>query len=148
MSEFVTRAKLIQVADVTDAPLAVSAPPAAVLQSIDRGFELPNGLYGATIALYLAYIGVMTSAFGSPSLNLPLIVIAFVVVSAFAVPALWVRMRPDNAQQSLTFAALKNRGIDTGSGHLDAKSAAVQVLVMPVLILFWGLSIAVIAAFT
>lgn len=148
MSEFATREKLIQVADVRVAAPAVNTPQVAVRQSIDRGFELPNGLYAATVALYLGYIGVMTAAFGNPGLAVPMCVIAFVIVAAFGVPTLWVRMRPDNGQQPLTFAALRNRGIQTASGHLDARSAAVQVLILPVLILFWGVSVAVIAALT
>lgn len=40
------------------------------------------------------------------------------------------------------------RGIDTPSGRLTANEAAIQVLTLPVLILGWGLSVAVVMAFT
>ena len=147
MSEFVTRERLVRVADVIAAP-AAAAPDAAPRQAIDRSFELPSGLYAATVGLYLVYVGVMTAAFGNPSLALPLIVIAFFIVAAFAVPAMWFRMGPQNLQKPLTFAALRNRGIQTATGPLDAGAAAVQVLVLPVLILFGGVAIAIIAALT
>lgn len=146
MAEFVTREKLIQIADVTVATPAVGSSTVIVRQSIDRGYELPNGLYAATVALYLGFIGVMIAAFGNPSLAVPMGVIAFFIVAAFTVPALWVRMRPDNAQKPLTWAGLRNRGIQTATGPVEAGAAAVQVLILPVLILFWGVSVAVIAA--
>ena len=37
-------------------------------------------------------------------------------------------------------------GIQTLSGHLTAAEASIQVLMLPVLILFWGVSVAVIVA--
>lgn len=149
MSEFVTRAALERVADVVARPTGVDAvEQSAPRQSIDRGFGLPTGLYVATIALYFGFLGIMTTAFANPSLALPMIVIVVLVAAAFALPALWVRMQPDNPQKTPTYGNFRSRGIATGSGHLDSRSAAVQVVIMPLLIFFWGICVAVIAALT
>ena len=40
-----------------------------------------------------------------------------------------------------------NRGIQTATGPLSGGAALVQVLILPALILFWGVCVAVIVAF-
>lgn len=55
---------------------------------------------------------------------------------------------PENRQRALTWGQFRNRGIETATGHLTSRAAAVQVLILPVLIFLWGVSIAVIAALT
>jgi hypothetical protein len=149
MSEFATRATLDRIAVVVVNPTRVGdTGQSGPRQSIDRGFGLPTGLYVATIALYLGFLAVMAGAFANPSLALPMTVIVFLVAVAFAVPAIWVRMRPENTQKAPTYGNFRSRGIETGSGHLDSRSAAVQVMIMPLLIFVWGLCVAVIAALT
>jgi len=142
MTEFTTRQELVRVADV-------AAEPQQLFQTtVDRGFELPTGLYVATVAAYLGFIAVMASAFVNPGLVLPMVIFAFFIIAAFGTPMLWVRMRPENSRQALTWGQFKNRGIQTETGPLDGGAAAVQVLILPVLILCWGVAVAVIAALT
>jgi hypothetical protein len=148
MTEFAPRKELAQVATITEELLDYETAAPTTRNEIDRGFGLPTGLYGLTVAAYLGFIGMMASAFANPSLVLPMVVFAVVIVAAFGVPTLWVRMRPDNSAKAMTFQQLKNRGIETGSGHLDGSAAAVQVLILPALILCWGIVVAVIAALT
>ena len=145
MSEFVTREEILVVASVRQSP---GEEHPVVRDSIDRSFELPTGLYAATVGIYLAFLAVMSTCFMNPSLAIPMAVIVLLIVAAFAVPTLWVRMSPENRKLPLTWGNLRGRGIETGSGHLDGGAAVVQVLILPVLILFWGLSVAVIYAFT
>lgn len=142
MTEFTTRHDLARVADVVAEP--GKRPPTTV----DRGFELPTGLYVATVAAYLGFLAVMASAFMNPGLVLPMVIFALFIVAAFGTPMLWVRMNPANSQQALTWGQFRNRGIQTATGHLDGGAAAVQVLILPVLILGWGVAVAVIAALT
>jgi hypothetical protein len=141
MTEFATREALARIADV------VGAPGAAVRSEIDRSFELPAGLYIATVGSYLGFLGVMAGAFLNPGLAIPMTIFAFFIVAGFGVPTLWVRMNPAHGRQALTWSRFRSRGIQTATGPLDGASAAVQVLILPVLILFWGLCVAVIAAF-
>ncbi len=141
MTEFTTRQELARIADVT-------AEPAVARHAVDRSFELPTGLYAATVAAYLGFVGVMAGAFANPGLALPLVVFALFIIAAFGTPMLWVRMNPGNRQGAMSWQRFKNRGIQTGTGQLPAGAAAVQVLILPVLILGWGIAVAVIAALT
>lgn len=144
MSEFATRDALRTAAVIVPAPAANPH----VRAEIDRTFELPTGLYAATAGLYLGFIGVMAASFGNAGLAIPLAIFAFFIVAAFGTPALWARMNPVKSHGALTYGQLRNRGIMTATGRLDAGAAAAQVLVLPVLIFAWGIAIAVIVALT
>jgi hypothetical protein len=147
VSQFVSREKLRAFAEIVGAP-AASQTTSLVREDIDRSFELPTGLYIATAALYLGFIGLMAAAFGNAELAIPLVIFAFFIVAGFGVPTLWARMEPANGQRALTFGALKNRGVATATGQLSAGAATAQVLVLPVLIFAWGVAVAIIAALT
>jgi hypothetical protein len=67
-------------------------------------------------------------------------------VMAFGVPAMWVRMKPDHVSQPLSWRDFSRFGINTYTGKMSARDATGQVLILPVLILGWGVAIAVIAA--
>lgn len=143
MTEFTTRQDLAQHAVVIP-----ENPAFAPRQDIDRSFELPTGLYVATVGLYLGFLAVMAGAFMNPGLALPMVIFALFVVAGFGTPMLWVRMNPETKQRALTWAQFRNRGIQTATGRLDGGAAAVQVLILPVLIFLWGVAVAVIAALT
>ena len=68
------------------------------------------------------------------------------IVAGFGVPALWVRMKPENPQRPISWSRFMSEGIETLSGRLDAKSATVQVLILPTLIFLWGIATVTIAA--
>lgn len=143
MTEFATRQELARVAEVVTEP----GQP-VIREAIDRSFELPTGLYVATVGLYLGFIGVMALAFMNPGLVLPMVIFAVFIVSFFGVPALWARMQPANPQQPMRWTTFRNKGIQTATGPLDGGAAAVQVLILPVLIFVWGVAAVTIAAFT
>jgi len=139
MSKHLTQAELQDLAIVSDAP---------VRTKVERNFGLPTGLYVATVALYLGFIGLMATLFHNPELAIPMVVFAGFIIIAFGLAGLWTRMEPDNDTTPMTWGQFGVRGIDTPSGRLMANEATVQVLMLPVLILGWGLAIAVIVAFT
>jgi len=138
MSEHLTTQHLQQIATVTAAP---------VRTRVVRNFDLPTRLYVATVALYLAFIGLMAALFLNPELAIPMVVFAGFIVFAFALAGSWTWMKPEHDDGPLTWGQLASRGIDTLSGRLNAHEAAVQVLTLPVLILGWGLAVATIVAF-
>lgn len=140
MTEFTTREALAEVAEIKAAPY--------VRSEIDRSFELPVGLYAATVALYLGFIGIMALSFMNPELVLPMVIFALFIVAGFGTPMLWARMKPEQSRQAMTYGTFRHRGIQTATGYLASDAAAVQVLILPVLIFCWGLAIAVIAALT
>ena len=139
MAEHISQQELTRVATVTTAPARTR---------VDRNFGLPSGLYAWTVGLYLAFIGLMTLLFSNPELAIPLVVIASFVAFAFGVAGICTKMSPDNGTSPMTWGQLSSRGIQTLSGRLTAGEAAAQVLILPVLILCWGVAIAVIVALT
>lgn len=111
----------------------------------DRNFGLPTALYGTTIACYLGFLAIVGTAFANPLLAIPMAVIVLLVVAAFGVPAIWTRLK-DNASEPETLGEFETRGIMTNTGRLAPRDAAIQVLILPVLLVCWGIAVAVIAA--
>ena len=137
MSERITGLELAEVATITTAP---------VQARVDRNFGLPTGLYVLTVGGYLAFVGVMASAFMTGQLAVPLAIIAFSIVFGFGVTRSWATIGPEHQEKPLSWGQFGNRGIMTQTGHLTAREASVQVLILPVLILAWGVTVAIIAA--
>ena len=102
----------------------VHAEPALrVPTQVDRSFELPTALYGATVGLFLGYLAIMGLGFAHPEMILPMAIFTLFIVAGFGVPALWVRMNPDSGQQALSWSRFKRDGIQTLTGRLDATAA-------------------------
>jgi hypothetical protein len=129
-------------ARIVDQP---AAPPARHQVETDRNFGLPTALFGVTIACYLGFLVIVGTAFAGPMLAIPMTVIVLLIMAAFGVPAVWTRLR-DNASGPQTLGEFETRGIITNTGRLAPRDAAIQVLILPVLLVFWGIAIAVIAA--
>jgi hypothetical protein len=111
----------------------------------DRNFGLPTALYGATVAGYLGFLVVVGSAFANPVLAIPMAIFVVFIVAGFGVPALWTRLA-GNTSEPQTMGEFEARGIMTNTGRLTARDATIQVLILPVLLVVWGLAVAVIAA--
>jgi len=137
MSERYAAADLARVATVTER---------VPLTRVDRNFGLPTGLYVATVGLYLTFLGLMTILFMNPELALPMVAFVGIIVGGFGLAGYWAKMHPDNDSHPLSWGQFTNRGIQIMTGHLTAGEAMAQVLVLPVLIVAWGLAIAVIVA--
>ncbi len=52
-------------------------------------------------------------------------IFALFVVAGFGVPRMWVRMKPDNGHRPLSWSRFMSEGIDTLTGRVDGKAAAV-----------------------
>lgn len=130
-----------------DARIVEAPADAPVRHQVEgnRNFGLPTALYGATIACYLGFMVIVGSAFANPVLAIPMAVIVLLIVAAFGVPAIWTRLR-DNSSEPETLGEFETRGIMTNTGRLTARDATTQVLILPVLLVLWGLAVAVIAA--
>ena len=139
MVEQITREKLAEQADIRfDAP-RVAAPT-------DRTFEIPTGLYAATVALYLGFIGTLALGFSNPVMIIPTAIFLLVVVAGFGVPAVWTRLAPETKSRAKTWVRFRQEGIMTAYGRTSARDATVQVLILPTLIFAWGLIMVTIAA--
>lgn len=130
---------------VAERAIIVETPK--VSHEVDRSFELPKGLYVATVALYLGFLAVMAAGLSSPGLIIPMAIFAFFILAGFGLPAIWTRMQPPHRNRNMSWSRLVSQGIATHTGRVSARDAAVQVLILPVLIFCWGLVAVTIAAF-
>ena len=112
----------------------------------DRSFELPTSLYTVTVGSYLAFLGVMAVGFQSRDMVLPMIVFVAYIGMVFGVPMLWARMQPATPSCALGWSEFMRNGIDTCTGRTSGGEAALQVLILPVLVFFWGVALVTIAA--
>lgn len=112
---------------------------------VDRNFGLPSALYAASIVCYLGFVVIIFSALGNPGLVIPLGIIVLLIAAAFTVPAIWTRLK-GNTSEPQTLGEFERSGIITHTGPLAARDAAMQMLILPVLLVCWGLAVAVIAA--
>jgi hypothetical protein len=113
---------------------------------VDRSFEMPKALYGATVALYLGFIAVLGIGLQSPGLAIPMAIFAIFIVAGFGVPTIWTRLAPQSGQRPLELGQLMRQGIATNTGRLRGRDAVVQMMILPVLIVAWGIAIVAIVA--
>lgn len=111
----------------------------------DRNFGLPPLLHGASIACYLGFLAITAMAFANPELGIPMAIFVVFIAAGFGVPAVWTRLK-GNTSEPQTLGEFQRDGVMTHTGRLAPRDATVQVLILPVLLVVWGLSVAVIAA--
>ena len=131
-------------ARVVEAPIARKEVQREQVE-VDRSFGMPAGLYAATVACYLAFIGLMFAGFSSPGLVIPMAIFAVFIVAGFGVPAVYTRLK-GNESKPLTMGKFGQAGIMTHTGRLAPRDAAIQMLILPVLIVLWACAAVTIAA--
>ncbi|PZU58809.1 MAG: hypothetical protein DI547_08490 [Sphingobium sp.] len=124
----------------------VASPRVALRGEYGRVFDLHPALYGLTVGAYLAYLGVMAVAFMAPDLVIPMAIFVLFVIAGFGTPALWARTASPPPGRRPDWDSFMRDGFECMTGHLSGRQTAVQVLIMPALILVWGICIAIIAA--
>jgi hypothetical protein len=128
---------------LAEAAIVHANPPR---NEVDRTLGLPTRLYVATAACYFGFLAIMSLALMELRLAIPM-AICFIFVAMFAgAVAKWVRMDPPNSASALSWAAFQHRGIYINTGHIAARDAIAQVLTVPLMILGWGVFIAVLVA--
>jgi hypothetical protein len=112
-----------------------------IRQDVDRSFGLPPVLHVVTFALYFAFLTVMSLGLGTRDLAIPLAICFIFLGMAAVVPAKWVTMKPINQTKKNRWIDFSQYGIETYTGLMHANDAIVQILILPVLILLWGIAI-------
>lgn len=125
----------------------VDAAPAMIghNRAAPHVFDLHPALHVAVFGGFFVYLAIMWSAFADPGLAIPFAIFAFFIAAFFVVPAAWARIAAPTGPVE-RWADFMRDGIDTGSGRLDATSAIAQVLIMPAMLILWGLAVAIIRA--
>lgn len=123
----------------------VSAPPLpSQMACDDHGFELPSGLYFAMAGLFACFVAVLALTSRTHML-VSFGVIAFFIGMFFAIPALFIRTTPAEARnRALSWQKFMDQGIVTATGHSTGRDATVLVLLLPVLIMLFGIAVATI----
>ena len=132
-------------ARIVEAPAQGPASTVRHQVEVDRNFGLPTALYGATVAGYLGFLALMLASFAAPALAIPMVIFAGIIIAGFGVPTIWTRL-VGNRSAPLSFGAFRNTGVMTHTGRCAPRDAAIQVLILPVLIVFWGVAVSIIAA--
>lgn len=128
------------------APVRIVSAPSAPLGRTGRTFDLHPRLYAAMFGGMFAYLGIMWAAFGEKPLAISFVVFAVTFAATLVVPGLWARVdKREGPQQG--WADFLRDGFECMTGHLSARETIAQVLIMPAMLLLWGLSVAVIRAF-
>lgn len=112
---------------------------------VDRCFEMPKALYGATVALYLGFLAVLGVGLQSPGLLVPMAICTIIIVAGFGVPTIWTRLA-QGGSQPLEFQQLMGQGIATHTGRLAGRDAVIQMMILPVLIFVWAMIMVVTVA--
>lgn len=124
---------------VMDHPVLLAAAPARR----EHVFGLHPALHVATFAGFFAYLGVMWAAFGNAELAIPFVIFVTFLAAAFIVPALWAKVAPAEGPSWQEFL---RDGVVCETGPLAAGPAMLQVLIMPTVLIAWGIAIAIIQA--
>jgi hypothetical protein len=122
----------------------VAAPAARACD--DQSFELPGGLYAAMAIMFAGFVAVLSLAFRGGHMAVSYGVIFAFIAAFFAVPAILPRMKPEGRTKALSWAMFRYKGIQTATGRSSATEATVLVLLLPFLILCFGIAVATIAA--
>lgn len=129
-------------ARIVEAPKGKSTPRHQI--ETDQNFGLPTSLYAITVGCYLGFLAITWAAFAAPMLAIPMVIFALFIVAGFGVPTIWTRLK-GNTTKPLTMGQFEVQGIQTHTGICRPRDAAVQMLILPVLIVCWGLAVAIIA---
>ncbi|MBX3594639.1 hypothetical protein [Sphingomonas sp.] len=109
----------------------------------DHVFDLHPALHIGMFGGFFAYLGIMWAAFGEKGLAIPFVIFAVFLAAAFVVPGWWARVAPGEGRKP-SWSEFMAEGIQSGSGHLKAGGAIVQVMIMPAMLVLWGLIVAAI----
>ena len=133
-------------------PRQIIADHAAVQDTLpftpeaDRSFNLPTGLYVTTAGLYFAFLGIMAMGLSSPGLIVPMGIFVVFLTAFFGIAVLFVKIDPEASSKIIRWSQFRSHGIATLTGRLHMKDAVIQMLILPVLIVMWGLVVTTIAA--
>lgn len=150
MTEHLERPKLDTLAKVDTfakiLPAIETAPQQPV--AVDRSFGFPPALHIGLGGVFLAFLAILGFGLAAPALLIPIAICMLFTVAIFAVPALWVGMKPDNPVKSPRWAEFQLRGVMTATGRCSANAAIAQMYVVPLVVLGWGVAIVTIWGLT
>src|SRR6476661_5777878 len=139
MSRRQTREQLVVRNEIAAAPVRRACE--------DQSFELPTAIYIAMVSMFVGFVAVLGFSFRGGHMPVVFGVIFAFIAAFFAVPALFPRMAGEESRsKALSLFDFGHRGIATATGRASARDATILVLLLPFLILCFGVAVATIAA--
>ena len=139
MADRQTKEQLLARGEVVGAP--------AERACTEQSFELPTGIYAAMISMFAGFVAVLGLSFRGGHMAVVVGIIFVFIAAFFTIPAMFAGVaRGTSATKALSWAAFRQRGISTATGHSTAGEATVLVLLLPFLILCFGIAVVSIAA--
>jgi hypothetical protein len=113
----------------------------------DQSFELPTGIYIAMATMFTGFVAVLGFAFRGGHMAVVVGVILAFIGAFFAVPAMFPGVAgTETSTTALSWSEFADRGIVTANGHSSAREATTLVLLLPFLILLFGIAVVTIAS--
>jgi hypothetical protein len=144
----------VDVAAVWPASARVAPPPLPELEeSRTSDFaptpaapDVPAAVGGLIVASYFALIGAFTVAtIGSAQSIFAIAIVLVFAISFFTVPRIFFAIEPPAGRRP-SFQAFLHQGMETLTGHCRGRDALIQMLIVPVLLMFGALAMGVSAA--
>jgi len=113
----------------------------------DQSFEFPTGIYIAMATMFTGFVAVLGLAFRGGHMAVVVGVIFAFIAAFFAVPATLATVAAgQTTTKALSWVEFADRGIMTATGRTSAREATTLVLLLPFLILLFGIAVATIAS--
>jgi len=123
----------------------VAPPSLSTAACDDHSFQLPTGIYVAMTLCFFGAIAILALAFRQGMGVSYAIIFAF-LIAFFGIPAIFVHTSPASEKwHAIRWYDFLDKGMKTHTGRIGGFSAAILVLLLPLLILSWAIAIAVIA---
>jgi hypothetical protein len=136
-----TREQLLVLNEIVAAPIRRACD--------DQTFEVPTAIYVAMATMFAGFVAVLGLAFRGGHLPVVYGVIFAFIIAFFAVPALFPRQAPKQGRNTaLSMFGFGHRGLATATGRTSARDATIIMLLLPFLILCFGVAVATIASLT
>ncbi len=115
----------------------------------ERAFGLHPAVFGMMGGGFVAYLGLMTATFGAGhGMPVLLAICAVCLIGYFGVPLAFSRVRTGERRRAKSFSGFMAEGVQTATGRLTGGATLAQVLIMPALLVLWGVAVLVIKSIT
>ncbi len=110
----------------------------------ERVFDLHPGVHAMVAGAWMAFVGILCTAFMGPDLIVPAAIVVVSVIALFVTPALWARVVPDDGLRRQSWGEFLQEGVECITGRLTAGQALAQIMTLPVLLVGLALVMAII----